>query len=177
MTFHDLLRLAEETTPTTEIVRRFGNAEAGLQQLLNGNPNNDVLELVLVILGEFCQQPKNGVAQFRDTFIELVQILGQKQVFSKVTSIVLQLPHSRANNIGRSNSKRLKRLIGAVYHLTMEILTLMPNYACNTLGQHFFRDLIALKNMPTITELDAADPAFDILYPAVPYMKVASKNN
>ena len=171
LTFADLLQLSQETTEPSDIVHRFGNANCGLESLLLGNLSNwDIQELVVAIMGTFCK--KQGAAQFQTGFIEIVKILADKNVFKNISTIIMQLAYSRATNLP-PKTERLKKLIDSIYHLTCDIVTLIPRFGCNFLGEHFLRDIIGLKNIPAIIDLRIPEPIFDQLDEAVPILKVA----
>ena len=167
LTFSKLCCLTDQTAEPSDIVHSF---KAGLAILLNDHAmNSEIQELVFVVIGSFCE--KGGPGQFHDGFIEIVQILSEKQMFRQPANIILKIPNSRDTNLP-AKPERLKRFIKGIYHLTHNILVLMPQFACNFFGEHFFRDLIALKNLPSVHELSLNEPVFDILEQAVPMFKV-----
>jgi hypothetical protein len=102
-----------------------------------------------------------------------VKILAAQNVFPHVTSIIINIPISRAVNPGKE--ERLKRLTAAVFYLTTEILVMMPNLGCQCLGQNFFVDIISLKDMPSIKNLNAND-AFDIFEEGIIQLQVSISN-
>ena len=172
--FVDLLQLSQETTEPSDIVHRLGNVNCGLESLLQGNLSNwDVQELVLIIMGAFCK--KQGATQFQTGFIDLVKILADKSVFKNVSTIIIQLTISRSTNLP-PKGERLKRLIEGLYYLTCDIVTLIPRFGCNFLGENFLRDIIALKHFPAVVELQMSESVFDKLYDAIPVLKVTRAN-
>lgn len=153
--FGNVKKMAETSVDLAVIVRKLTEEEHGLKKLLRDNHGNwDLIELVLVVLGSFCE--RNGPASFPQGFIQMVNILAEGEVFREIPSIILQLPRSRANNLGTPQD-RLKRLVHSVSSFITEMLVLAPAFACNCLGQDFFEDLMSLKDVPSIRALNRTD--------------------
>jgi hypothetical protein len=126
------------------------------------------LELVIVAIGGFCKN--NGTSQFSESFVSVVKILAAQNIFKHIISIIVNIPISHATNLPMKE-ERLKRLTTAVFHLATEILVLMPAFSCQCLGQHFFIDIISMKNMPSIQNLNVAD-AFDVFEAGIQQLQV-----
>ena len=169
LNFGDLLHLAKETTEPSEIIRRLSSEEYGLKQLLASNPKWDVQELVLVVVGGFCQ--KQGVSQFQTGFIKVAQILAEAGIFQQAKTIIMMLPDSRSTNMP-PKVQRLESLVKSINHLAVDILVTIPNFGCNYLGKHFFRDLISLQNMPSIADLDSKESIFNIFNESAKILRV-----
>lgn len=74
LNFTTLKKLAEETIEISEIVQKLTKEDFGLKRLLKENAsNNDIIELVLVVIGGFCS--RNGAASFNNAFLKMMQIL------------------------------------------------------------------------------------------------------
>ena len=163
------MKLAEEATEPPLIVQRFGEFDFGLKQLIEENATNwDILEMILLTIGNFCR--KNGPTLFSESFIGMVRILIETKVFSQISSIILQIPNSRSNNLP-PKPDRFKRLLESVNCLTIEVLVMMPALACNTLGENFYMDIKSLENFPSLKALKA-DFSFEIFDEGVIRMKV-----
>jgi len=71
-----LRKFAGENVEPSDIVKKFTEEETGLKQFLKENSNKldycDSIELVLLVLGGFCQ--KNGVTEFGHGFIRIVKV-------------------------------------------------------------------------------------------------------
>ncbi len=142
--------MKEDTQPHT-VATKFTDENTGLRQFLEKNSANwEAIELIITVIGNFCK--KNGVTQYHNAFIKIVQMLAEKQIFSNLDTIILNIPKSRATNLGTS-AERLKQLVQSIGHLTTEMLTVMPGLACNYLGDQFFVQICALKNMPSISQI------------------------
>lgn len=164
LSFRDLLALSQDDAQPSEVIRKLGDAQHGLAALLDsahGRP--ELIELVLVIMGQFCE--KNGQVQFTEGFVAIVQTLAEKNVFKQTLSVVMQIPGSFSENLP-SQTDRLTRLIKSVYRLACEILVLMPAYGCTYLGEHFFVNLLTLKGMTSIQLLKVPDHIFELLHQA-----------
>lgn len=162
--FDDLLVLCQDGTQPSEVVRKLGDAEHGLSALLDsahGRP--EYLELVLVILGRFCE--KNGQVQFTEGFVGMIQTLAEKNVFQQVVSVAMQIPCSFIQGLP-PQSHRMAALVTSVYYLACEMLVLMPAYGCTYLGEHFFTNLLLLKDMPAIKLLNVPHDVFELLHQA-----------
>ena len=162
-----LLTLSNENTEPSEIIRHLGNEGSFNLALVEHQNDFDYLELILLALGNFCK--KNGPTQFHSEFCPTVLVLFKHRVLSQVTAIIIQTSISREMTLQKGD--RLKRLIGAVYHLASDIIVMLPSVACNFLGEDFFTNILSLKEMPSIQKLNISD-AFDILLPAVERLKV-----
>ena len=150
LSFPIVLKMMEEDTQPLIVVQRFTDENTGLKQFLEKNSSNsDAIELILAVLGQFCK--KHGVTLFHNPFIKIVQLLGEK-TFLNLNSLILNIPKSRANNMG-TTEERLKRLVQSISYVTTEMLTVMPALACDFLGEQFFVDICALKNMPSISRI------------------------
>ena len=163
LNFTSLKMLLEETVEPSKIIRKLTDRDGGLQKLLKDHPNHwDLLELVLIALGDFCA--KNGVASFNSDFIAVVQILDQHKVFRNICNIVIQIGTASAFSCSNMPSKeeRMKRLIKGILHLGVEMLVLMPAFSCNALGQNFFTDIYGLKDIPSVKALNQTE-AFELL--------------
>ena len=170
-----LQKLAEDSTEPADVIRKFNSRDNGLGALLDYHKADfDCLEFVFVALGNFCR--KNGPTQFTEGFVEIVRVLGERQVFQQVASVVMHLPNSRCliprAKISAKKSERLKQLITGVYHLSVETLVLMPSFACTFLGRNFYQDLLILKEMTSIKALDLEQNVFDVLLEGVPRLEV-----
>lgn len=142
------------------IVKRFTEEQYGLSHFLEQNQANwEIIELVIAVTGRFCE--KGGVKLFHNAFIKIVQTLAEKKVFQNIEAVIFSIPKSRATNLG-SVRERLKRLIENIGHLTTEMLSVMPALACNHLGEKFFEDISALKNVSSIRDNITPD-VFDAL--------------
>ena len=153
------------------IVNKFGESNLRLKKLIEDNLSNlDVLELILVIIGNFCS--RNGTELFSNFFIEMIQVLGEKKILqsSKIFEIVLHIPTSKSFNIG-AKEDRLRNLLTSVYHLTTEVVVMMPTYACNLLGENFFLDMKSLGNVPSMKVLKA-DSSFEMFDEGIQRFKV-----
>jgi hypothetical protein len=107
--FIGLQKLADDSTEPADVIRKFNSKDYGLGAFLDDHKADfDYLEFVFVVLGKFCR--KNGPTQFTDGFVEIVRVLGEREVFQQVASVVMHLPNSRAltNN---TKSERLNQLI------------------------------------------------------------------
>lgn len=152
--------IVEETQPET-IARKFTETNTGLKQFLEMNSANwEAIEVVLVVIGNFCE--KKGVMLFHNAFIKFVQILADEKVFSNLTSVILNIPKSRCTNLGSRND-RFRQLIKSLSSLTTEMLTVMPALTCDFLGEEFFEDVCALKNIPSVRDTNVGD-VFDALH-------------
>jgi hypothetical protein len=169
--FQYLVRLTSEDVEPSEVIRCLEDDDLA-QHLKENLGNVEYLELLIVALGGFCK--KNGTSQFRESFVSIVKILAAQNVFPHVTSIIINIPISRAVNLP-GKEERLKRLTAAVFYLTTEILVMMPNLGCQCLGQNFFVDIISLKDMPSIKNLNAND-AFDIFEEGIIQLQVSISN-
>ena len=157
-----------ETQPEV-IARKFTEEGTGLKQLLDTHSSNwELVELILVVIGNFCEN--KGVALFHNAFVKIVQILAEKLVFSNIESVILNIPKSRATNLG-TIEVRLSRFVRSIGHVTTEMLTIMPALSCNYLGETFFEDICALKNLPSIQKFGVCRE-FDILQGGSDRMKV-----
>jgi hypothetical protein len=165
------VRLTSEDVEPSEVIRCLEDDDLA-QHLKENLGNVEYLELLIVALGGFCK--KNGTSQFRESFVSIVKILAAQNVFPHVTSIIINIPISRAVNLP-GKEERLKRLTAAVFYLTTEILVMMPNLGCQCLGQNFFVDIISLKDMPSIKNLNAND-AFDIFEEGIIQLQVSISN-
>ena len=84
LNFGTLKRLAEDSTETSEIVKRFTEEDYGLKKLLQQEKTkNDILELVLVVIGKFCK--KNGVSSFSNAFTKMMYILAEEVHINKMS--------------------------------------------------------------------------------------------
>jgi len=76
ITQNTLKKFAEENAEPSDIVKKFTEEDTGLKQFLKENSNKqdycDSIELVLLVLGGFCQ--KNGVTEFGHGFIRIVKV-------------------------------------------------------------------------------------------------------
>jgi hypothetical protein len=141
--------LIEENAQPEIIAKKFAETDTGLKQFLENNSANwDAVELVLVVIGHFCE--KKGVVLFHNTFIKIVQMLAEENVFSNLNSVILNIPKSRCN-VGPKN-ERFRKLIKSLTYLTTEMLTVMPALTCDYLGDKFVEDICALKNIPSIRD-------------------------
>ncbi|XP_057379336.1 NFX1-type zinc finger-containing protein 1-like [Daphnia carinata] len=160
LSFSVVLKMMVEDTEPHIIAQKFDNETAGLRQFLDSNAANwEVIELVISVIGNFCQ--KKGVAKFHNAFIKIVQILANKEVFANLGSTVLHITKARSTNLG-SKEVRMSRLIRSISYLTTEMLTVMPALTCDYLGEKFFEDLTALKNIPSIKATNVGED-FDFL--------------
>jgi hypothetical protein len=169
--FQYLMRLASDNVEPSEVIRCIADPENDLGQHLKENMGNiEYLELIIVALGLFCK--KNGTSQFSESFVVVVKILAAQNIFSHITSMIINVPISRASDLP-AKEERLKRLTTAIFHLATEILVKMPALACQCLGEHFFTDIISLKAMPSVKNLNAAD-AFDIFEDGIQQLQVSN---
>jgi hypothetical protein len=153
--FSDVLKwIVEDAEPET-IAHKFTETNTGLKQFLEHNSASwEAIELVLVVIGNFCE--KNGTVLFQHAFIKIVHILADERVFSHLTSVILNIPKSRCTNLGLKND-RFSQLIKSLTYLTTEMLTVMPALTCDYLGEKFFEDTYALKNIPSIRDMNVDD--------------------
>jgi hypothetical protein len=165
------VRLASENVEPSEVIRCLEDDDLA-QHLKENLGNVEYLELLIVALGGFCK--KNGTSQFRESFVSIVKILAAQNVLQQVTSIIINIPISRAVNLP-GKEERLNRLTTAVFYLTTEILVMMPNLGCQCLGQNFFVDILSLKDMPSIKNLNVND-AFDIFEEGILQLQVSIRN-
>lgn len=155
LNFHSLKKMLDDDTEPQNVAQKFSEANTGLKNCLKDNTANwEIIELVLAVIGRFCQ--KGGVAQFHSAFTNIVKTLSEMQVFQNIESVILSIPKSRATNLG-SPKDRLHRLIESINHMTTEMLTVMPAFACDALGPSFFEDIIGCKNIPKIREIMTLD--------------------
>ncbi len=169
LNFEILVKLANDNVEPSEIIRCFLNPENDLPSFVMENLGNaEYLELILVALGRFCE--KNGTAQFTESFVSVVKILADKKVFAQIVPVIINVPISRTTNM-QTKEARLKRLTTAIFHLATEILVMMPAFGCHCLGQNFFADLISLKFMPSVQNLNASD-AFAVFENGIPLLEV-----
>ncbi|KAI9551691.1 hypothetical protein GHT06_022027 [Daphnia sinensis] len=160
LSFSGVQKMMAEDTEPHAIAQKFTDESAGLRQFLENNATNwEATELVISVIGNFCQ--KKGVVQFHNAFIKIVQILATKAVFANLDSTILHIPKSRSTNLG-SKQARMSRFIRSISYLTTEMLIVMPALTCDYLGERFFEDLIALKNLPSIKDTNV-DEDFDFL--------------
>ena len=167
LSFSDLCRMADPTTEPSDIVHSLKSGLDGL--LVEHAVSTEIQELVFIVVGSFCE--KGGSNEFYCSFLGIIKILNEKQMFRQLKNIILQLLNTRSISLP-AKSERLRKFIKGIYHLTHNILVLMPQFACNFFGEHFFWDLIALKNLPSVQELSLNEPVFEILEQAVPVFKV-----
>ena len=164
-----LMKLAEETTDLPMIVQKLGQSDGGLRKLLEDHSSDsDILELVLVIIGNFCKE--NGAALFANAFITMMQTLGEKDIFRQISSVILRIPNSRSTNLPSKN-ERLKKLLASVYYLTSELIVRMPAFACNFLGEDFFVEFKSLENIYSVKALNVGS-SFEILDEGIVRLKV-----
>ena len=159
--FNTLLELSKETTTPIEVVEKIGASGGRLKELIEDNQTNvDVLELVLVMIGHFCKN--NGRTLFSSAFANMVQILGEGNMFAQIFHIVMQIPRSRSKNLP-SAEDRINALLTSVNHLTLDILIMMPAFACNALGEDFFLTMKSLKDVHPLNNmnLDFSFQSFD----------------
>lgn len=169
LNFEILVKLANENVEPSEIIRCFLNPDNDLPSFVKENLGNaEYLELILVALGQFCE--KNGTAQFTESFVSVVKILADKKVFAQIVPVIINVPISRTTST-QTKEVRLKRLTTAIFHLATEILVMMPAFGCHSLGQNFFADLISLKFMPSVQNLNASD-AFAVFENGIPLLEV-----
>ena len=151
LSFPIMIKMIEEDTQPQIVVQKFTDENTGLKHFLENNSSNwEAIELILAVLGQFCE--KRGVALFHNAFIRIVQLLAEKLIFFNLDSVVLNIPKSRANNLG-TTEERLRRLVQSISYVTTEMLTVMPGLACDFLREQFFVDICALKNMPSISRI------------------------
>lgn len=154
LNFSGVQKLIEGDAQPEIIARKFAETDTGLKQFLENNSANwDAVELVLVAIGHFCE--KKGVVLFHNTFIKIVQMLAEENVFSNLNSVILNIPKSRCN-LGPKN-ERFRKLIKSLNYLTTEMLTVMPALTCDYLGEKFVEDICALKNIPSIRDTNVDD--------------------
>ncbi|EFX65333.1 hypothetical protein DAPPUDRAFT_117365 [Daphnia pulex] len=135
LNFSGVQKLIEEDAQPEIIARKFAEKDTGLKQFLENNSANwDAVELVLVVIGHFCE--KKGVVLFNsyNTFIKIVQILAEENVFSNLNSVILNIPKSRCNLCPKN--ERFRKLIKSL-HLSDD-------------GNA--DDICALKNIPSIRD-------------------------
>lgn len=169
--FAYILKLTSDNVQPSEVIRCLGDPENDLALHLQENLSNiDYLELIIVALGQFCK--KNGSSQFTNGFVTVVKILSAQKIFAHVPSMIINIPMSRAWNLP-AKEERLKRLTTAIFHLATEMLVLTPALACHSLGQNFFSDIISLKIMPSIRNLNVTD-AFDVLEGGIQLLEVSN---
>lgn len=159
LNFTILTKLADPTAEAFEIARKLTEKNALADFLESHKMNLDYLELVVIALGQFCE--KNGPTLFYSSFIKIVSVLGAKGIFAKMPSVILELPRSRATNLGSKN-ERLNRIVKSIARLTTEMLTVMPAFSCDVLGKDFIEDVHAMVNVPSVRSLDTTN-IFSIL--------------
>ncbi|KAI9558322.1 hypothetical protein GHT06_015075 [Daphnia sinensis] len=168
--FEYIMKLASDNAEPSEVIRCLGDPENDLGLQLQENLNNvEYLELIIVALGGFCK--KNGASQFTDSFVTVVKILAAQKIFTYVISMIINIPMSRARHLP-PKEERLKRLTTAIFHLATEMLVLTPALGCHALGENFFTDIISLKFMPSIKNLNVTD-AFDVLESGIQQLQTA----
>lgn len=154
LTFFTLQKMMAEDAEPHIIAQKFAEENTGLHQFLETNSANwEAIEVVMSVIGIFCQ--KKGVAKFHNAFIRIVQMLAGNSVFTNLDSTILHIPKSRSTNLG-AKGERLSRLIKSISYLTTEMLTVMPALTCDYLGEKFFEDLSALKNIPSIRDTNVS---------------------
>lgn len=167
----NLLRLADEYAKPAETIHAIIE---GLDELLQNHTHNyQYLELLLVALGNFCKS--NGCTQFTDGFVVVIQSLSNKKIFAAVPSIFLNIPTTRCPANKFSEKERIERFLQAVFHVTTELLVIMPSFGSHFLGQNFFIDLMAMKHFPSIRDLKV-EHLFSVLEPANALLQVISSN-
>lgn len=166
LNFTILSKLAHPKAEVSEIARKFTEKNAFADFLDSASP--DCVELVIVSLGQFCE--KNGPTIFHNAFIKIVNALGEKNIFVQLPNVIMQLPWSRATNLG-SKEDRLSRLITCIAQLITEMLTVAPAFSCNVLGKNFVEDVYAMSNIPSVRNL-STNNTFDVLLDVRDRLKV-----
>ena len=166
LNFTILSKLANPDAEASDIARKFTEKNAFAEFIDSASP--DCLELVIVALGQFCE--KNGPTIFHNAFIKIVTALGEKNIFAQIPNLIMQLPRSRAANLG-SKEDRLARLITSIARLITEMLTVAPAFSCNVLGKDFAEDVYAMSNIPSVRNLTTSN-IFDALLDVKVSLKV-----
>ena len=92
-----LKKFSEETADPSDIVKKFTEEETGLKDFLKENLNNfDYIELVLLVIGGFCS--KNGVTEFGNGFIKIVQVF----LYAFHASVMKNAPINFSSHVIRS---------------------------------------------------------------------------
>lgn len=169
LNFDYIVKLANGQTEPSDIIRCLGDPENDLATNLKDNSNNfDYLEAIVTMIGGFCA--KNGPTQFPEGFISVVKILDTQKMFGQMPTLMMNIPGSRLT-CSSTKEERLTRLVKAISHLVTEMLVMMPSFSCHCLGRNFLTDILHLKSMPSVKNLNV-DDSFDALEDCIPLFEV-----